>query len=142
MPDRATIRTGQLGYSLRLAGGNQGRISALNLFIEPASSPPDSRASNNSSVMLRAARIAAFWAATMFPARIVSRITLSTCSATARVRSGLASLLIEYSAPRMVTRTTFFLVVNEPPLRHAAVGESERDRSSAACVHARHRAGS
>ena len=47
-------------YSFRLAGGNQGRISVLSFFIDPAKSSPASRASKSSSVMLSAARIAAF----------------------------------------------------------------------------------
>src|SRR5258706_7603085 len=125
-------------YSFLFAGGSQGRISAPRRFMDPARSSPASRASNSSSVMLSAARMAPFCASTMLPARIVSRITLSTYSATARVRSGLASLLIEYSSPRIVTRTTFFFEVTAPPPHRAVAEESGRDQSSAAFWHALH----
>ena len=55
---------------------------------------------------------AAFCASAILPARMVCLITLSTCSATACVRSWLTSLLIVYSSPRIVTRMTFFFELN------------------------------
>src|SRR6185503_3341327 len=102
-----------------LAGGIRRARSADRAVRRWAISRWDCRDWNSSSVIARAARMAAFCVSTIGPAEATSFRAWSTCSATALVYSGGRSDRSVYSSAPIVTLTTDFLLT-EPRARSPA----------------------